>query len=256
MKTLQTEGFLAILYSGSTIFSIISLTCLAISWQHWELTLDVCISVNCGCILYGINTFSTFMGGDIKLCHFCAYGLVPVIVIGLCLGIYHIYRCCINRGLDKPRIMNRNDNRISVNGQVVVVGPKSRTPFKQWISSAFCAILIACLSLAHAVIMTDGFHKTCEQYRRSLIQLLGSRGRETHVIRHRLTCGAIFDYMDYLQPDANNFRRGEEINTGFALQLAIVCTWLNFFTWVIIFLFCFLMARKKCNALGETFCCY
>ncbi|KAK2581997.1 hypothetical protein KPH14_002433 [Odynerus spinipes] len=255
MKTLQAEGLLAILYSGAMILSIISLTCLTVTWQHWEFTLDVCISVNCGCILYGINTFSTFMGGDIKLCHFGVYGLVPAIVIGLCLGLYHIYRCCINRGLDKPRVMTYNENRISANDRVVVIGPKTRIPFKQWMPSAFCAALIACLSLAHAVVVTDGFHKTCEQYKRGLIQLLGSMGREAHVIRQRLACGAIFDYMDYLQPDTNNFWRGEEINTGVALQLAIVCTWLNFFSWVIIFFLCFIMARKKRNTLGEKFCC-
>ncbi|XP_046836436.1 uncharacterized protein LOC124432008 [Vespa crabro] len=255
MKTSQAETLLAILYNASMIFSIVSLTSLAIIWQHWEMTLNVCISVNCGCILYGINTFSTFMGGDIKLCHFGVYGLVPTVIIGLCLGVYHIYRCCINRGLDEPRAMNCNNNRTTINGQVVVIGPKRRTPFKQWMSSAFCAALFGCLSLAHAVVMTDGFYKTCEQYKRGLIQLLGSRGREAHVIRHRLACGAIFDYMDYLQPDANNFRRGEELNTGFALQLAIICTWLNFFTWVIICLLCFTMAKKKLNTLGEYFCC-
>lgn len=71
--------------------------------------------------------------------------------------------------------------RTTINGQVVVIGPKRRAPFKQWMSSAFCAALIGCLSLAHAVVMTDGFYKTCEQYKRGLIQLLGSRGREAHV---------------------------------------------------------------------------
>lgn len=254
MKSLQTESLLAILYNGSMISSIVSLTCFGIVWQHWELTLNVCLSVNCGCILYGINTFSTFMGGDMKLCHFGIYGLIPAIIIGLSLGLYHIYRCCINRGLDKPRIMNY-DNRTTINGQVVVVGPKRRTPFKRWIPSAFCAVLIACLSLAHAVVMTDGFHKTCEQYKKGLIQHFDSRGRDAHVIRHRLACGAIFDYMDYLQPDPNNFRQGEEINTGFALQLAIACTWLNFFSWVTIFFLCFIMARKRRSSLGEKFCC-
>lgn len=84
---------------------------------------------------------------------------------------------------------------------------------------------------------------------------MGSRGREAHVIRYRLTCSAIFDYMDYLQPDANNFRRGEELNTGFALQLAIVCIWLNFLTWVFIFVLSFTMAKKKLNTFGEHFCC-
>lgn len=107
MKEERAERILSVLYISCAILSVTSLICLVTVWQYWALILDVCISIDCGCILYGVNTFSTFMGGDVKLCHFGIYGLIPAILIGLCLGGYHGYRSCINRSLDTPvRIYN------------------------------------------------------------------------------------------------------------------------------------------------------
>lgn len=103
MDGAKAEKYLAILYSGTAVASLTSLISFLITWQHWAWTLDVCINVNCGCILYGKNTFSTFMGGDVKLCHFGVYGLIPIIILGTILGIYHGYRTCIPRGLGEPR---------------------------------------------------------------------------------------------------------------------------------------------------------
>lgn len=75
------------------------------------------------------------------------------------------------------------------------------------------------------------------------------------MIYGRLSCGAILDYMDYLQPDANNWRRGDEINTGVSLQLSITTSWLNFFTFLIISVVNFVMARERHRGLGEKLCC-
>ncbi|XP_076628351.1 uncharacterized protein LOC143345278 [Colletes latitarsis] len=246
MKEWRAEFILCVLYVSSAIFSVTSLISLVTVWQYWAWTLDVCISIDCDCILYGINTFSTFMGGDAKLCHFGVYGLVPAILIGLCLGGYHGYRCCINRNLAEP-VRIYDDSKRSLNNvqTTVVVRPKRRTPYKQWIPAVFLAILLCCLSLAHAVVMTDGYYKTCEQYRRRLIQLLSSTGREAEVIHHRLSCGAIFDFMDYLQPDTTDWQRDRQIDTGFALRLSIISTWLNVCTWVFAFLLNVTMARKR-----------
>ncbi|XP_012264403.1 uncharacterized protein LOC105690852 [Athalia rosae] len=252
----QAERQLAFLYTVSAVLTTTSIICLVVVWQYWAWTLDVCISVDCGCILYGVNTFSTFMGGDVKLCHFGTYALVPTLVIGLVLGVYHGYRTCIHRKLDEPRpipeatVYNRQER-----DRVVVVGPKRRSICKQWVLAGFLGVLLCFLSLSHAVVLTDGYFKTCDQYRRNLIQLLGSQGREVQVIYNRLSCGAIFDYMDYLQPDANNWRRGDEINTGLAMQTAITTSWFNFFTWLVIIVINFIMARKRRNNLNEQGCC-
>nr|XP_012221871.1 PREDICTED: uncharacterized protein LOC105671903 isoform X2 [Linepithema humile] len=259
MNTKSAEAWLAWLYIGSMLLSVTSVVSLVTAWQHWAWTLDTCIGIDCGCILYGINTFNTFIGGDVKLCHFATYCLVPGIIIGLCLGGYHGYRCCVHKDLDSPKRMSRgrvyhDDSNLNNNGETVVVTVKRRAGFKQWIPIAFLTALICCLSLAHAVVITDGYYKTCNHYRRNLIQLLGSRASEIRVIHNRLPCGAIFDYMDYLQPDTNNWRRASEINTGFALQLAICASWFTFFAWFLACLINFSMARRRLHSIGEKFC--
>ncbi|XP_033225624.1 uncharacterized protein LOC117178328 [Belonocnema kinseyi] len=258
MNAKEAESYLGALYSITAILSTISIVSLVVAWQYWSWTLGVCMNVDCGCILYGVNTFSTFLGGDVKICHFGTYGLTPVLFIGLCLGIYHGYRSCIPKGLDEPRVVSRNrrpDNRDFINEAVIVVRSKQRPPCKQWMLASFLAAILGLLSLAHAVVLTDGYYKTCEQYRRNLVKILGSRGREIQVIHNRLPCGSIFDFMDYLTPDANNWRRGDEINTGVSLQLAITSTWLNFFAWILIFTINFIMAKRRNSTLGEKLCC-
>lgn len=107
MNSKQAETWLAVLYTGALMFSVTSVISLVTTWQHWVWTLDGCIDVDCGCILYGINTFRTFLGGDVKLCHFASYCLVPVILIALCLAAYHGYRCCIHKNLDEPKRISR-----------------------------------------------------------------------------------------------------------------------------------------------------
>lgn len=68
----------------------------------------------------------------------------------------------------------------NLNSTTVVIRPKNRTPYKQWIPAVFLTILLCCLSLAHAIVMTDGYYKSCEQYKKRLIYLLNS-GREAEV---------------------------------------------------------------------------
>lgn len=58
---------------------------------------------------------------------------------------------------------------------------KKRVAFKLWMPIGFLAAFVCCLSLAHAVVITDGYYKTCEQYRRNLIQMLNSGTRESEV---------------------------------------------------------------------------
>ena len=77
-------------------------------------------------------------------------------------------------------------SRDFINEAVIVVRPKQRQPCKQWMLASFLAAFIGCLSLAHAVVLTDGYYKTCEQYKRNLVKLLGSRGREVQVNKYGL----------------------------------------------------------------------
>ncbi|XP_015590217.1 uncharacterized protein LOC107265348 [Cephus cinctus] len=258
MNSAQAENILATLYSSSAALCIISIISLVVPWQHWDRTFNSCINLDCGCVLYGINTFGSFMGGDGKVCHFATYALVPSLLIGVCLGAYHGYRSCFTRSMDEPRTISRSPsyyNRNNLEGEVVVIRPKQRSPCKQWMPVACLAALICCLSLAHAVVITDGYYKTCEQYRRYLVNKLRSGVLETQAIHNRLSCGAILDFMDYIHPDTNNWRRGDEINTGLALQFSITTSWFNLFVWVGIFVISTIMARRRNKSLGEKLCC-
>jgi hypothetical protein len=128
MNSRQAEVWLAIFYISAMVFSVTSIISLVTVWQYWTWTLDSCIDLDCGCILYGINTFHTFIGGDVKLCYFGSYSLIPAILIGLCLGCYHGYRCCIHKNLDNPIRINReqayhDDRYLRIHSQLLLIVP-------------------------------------------------------------------------------------------------------------------------------------
>ncbi|XP_017877835.1 uncharacterized protein LOC108623678 [Ceratina calcarata] len=247
MDASRIERIISLLYISSAVLSLTSLICLVTVWQYWTSIVNFCINVDCGCILYARSSFNSFMGGEVILCHFGVYGMIPPLIFGLCLGGYHGYRCCIHKNLDAP-VQVTSRNLETDDGPAVVVRPKRRAPCKQWTLASFLTILLFFLSLTHAIITTDGYYKTCEQYRKRLIQVLNSAGRETEVIHDRLSCGAMFDFMDYLQSDPDTFEY-KKIDTGFALRLAIVSSWLNCCAWILAFSLNVIAARKR-------FCCW
>ncbi|XP_014238111.1 uncharacterized protein LOC106659882 [Trichogramma pretiosum] len=247
----QAEKILYILYSFCAIASIISMVSLIVPWQHWAFTLAVSSpSVeNCECILNGVATFNTFMGGNVRACHFGAYGLLPCIVFSTIMASYHGYRSCISRTLSPPRTVTLQriyrGSKTNLDDQIFNVAPKQRYLFGHWMSMSIATLFLCVLAFCHTVVITDGYFKTCSQYRNNLGKLLHSTGEEMKVIRNRLSCGAIFDYMDYIQPDANNWRRAESINTGLALQLSITTSSINFILLIIICSINFYMKWKK-----------
>lgn len=104
------EQFLSVLYISSVVTSVTSMICLATVWQYWTLILDVCISIDCGCILYCKNAFGLIAGGAGKICKFGVYGLVPTILLDLCLAGYHGYRSCTKTELNVPIRTYNDDN--------------------------------------------------------------------------------------------------------------------------------------------------
>lgn len=106
MNPTRSENFLALSYITSFLLSTTSSILFIVVYQHWVWTLGHCVNPNncLNCILYGVNTFETFMGGDVKVCQFCSYALVPSIIISLALGIFHIYRRCMSNNLNSPKI--------------------------------------------------------------------------------------------------------------------------------------------------------
>lgn len=85
-------------------------------------------------------------------------------------------------------------------------------------------------SLIHFSIYADGFLKTCRQYRLALQKMLPFSGTILPLIHDRLSCIAIFDFMDYIQPDSGNAYRDGFINTGADLTIGVI---VSFFSWII-----------------------
>lgn len=241
------EQFLTLLYISSVIASLTAMICIATLWQYWTYILNICISIDCGCILYSKYTFRTFAGGNGNLCKFGVYGLVPTAILDLCLAVYHGYRGYLRKERNASS-RNSNDNSRTFGISEPSTQAESRyrvTPYQKWMPFVFLAILVSCLSLSHAIIITDGFSKTCEHYRSMLIQILESTGREAEVIRNRLSCEAIFDFMDYLQPNETTWNLSKPPDTGTVFQLTLASSWYNFGSWMIAFMLYYIMARKK-----------
>lgn len=85
-------------------------------------------------------------------------------------------------------------------------------------------------TLVHFSIYLDGYLSTCKQYRLTLAQILQAHGTVLPVIHGRLSCNAIFDFMDYIQPDTGNAYREGFINTGLDLTIGIIA---SFFSWIL-----------------------
>jgi hypothetical protein len=88
-------------------------------------------------------------------------------------------------------------------------------------------------------------------------------------INGRLSCGAIFDFMDYLEPvtrpfqrkeyinynqphEERDFERGPFINTGLSLQTAIGSAWINCVVWAAIFINYGILVNEARGCCGGT----
>jgi hypothetical protein len=91
----KREKQLAFLYGAGACLSLVTIICSAVPWSHWEEILDTCVSVRCGCILYGSQTFRTFNGGDNSICYFTTLASVPAFGIAIITAVYHGYRVCM-----------------------------------------------------------------------------------------------------------------------------------------------------------------
>lgn len=91
----EREKQLTFLYGAGALLSLITIICSAVPWNHWEEILDTCVSVRCGCILSGTQTFHTFNGGDISMCYFTTLASVPAFFTAIIMAVYHGYRVCM-----------------------------------------------------------------------------------------------------------------------------------------------------------------
>jgi hypothetical protein len=91
----EREKRFAYLYGAAAVLSLVTIICTAVPWNHWKEILDTCLSVPCGCILYGTQTFNTFNGGSISTCHFTTLASVPAFIFAIIMAVYYGYRVCM-----------------------------------------------------------------------------------------------------------------------------------------------------------------
>ncbi|XP_026764026.2 uncharacterized protein LOC113522520 [Galleria mellonella] len=261
MNQYQTERRLCWCYALLATFLAVSVVCIAIPYNHWRATLDVCPgswleNTNCGCIFFGVSTFQYFNGGHNSYCLYAIFAPLPILAYALIMALFHMYRVCINN------VGQYEDEKSTameeIEGEAIVVTTRTRVSQKNdaviycWIPTASIAAIFCLYNLVHAAIITNGFLKTCSQYRGYLAREIHASGDHVSVIHFRLTCQAIFDFMDYLQKNAPNSRRGEFINTGVALQIALITSWVAVALWIGVVILTSIRAYKERNVLT---CC-
>jgi hypothetical protein len=138
-----------------------------------------------------------------------------------------------------------------------------------WTGLTILSCGIGILLILNASNLTHGYYKTCGEYRRVLSKDSQITGQMAAVINARLSCGTIFDFMDYLEPvtrpfqrkdylnynhphEESDFMRGPFINTGLSLQAAIGSAWINCVVWIAIFINYVILVKKSGDCCGST----
>jgi len=129
-----------------------------------------------------------------------------------------------NFNFRRPRIVNAQDAVPQLTGHVAVVEKPSTAALLRWLAAALLAGLLALLMLTAALTLTAGVVIACEQYRENLIESLAADGYLAALLTGRLSCQAVFDFMDFLQPIKER-HSANFINTGVALHFAIFALW-------------------------------
>lgn len=114
-----------------------------------------------------------------------------------------------------------------------------------WLPTSVIAALMAVYSLIYAAIFTDGFDVTCKQYREALLKDIQGVGNIVPVIKSRLSCYAIFDFMDYLVESISyERRRYGRINSSICFHLTLIFAWIAVFSWIAIAIINILQTRR------------
>lgn len=112
--------------------------------------------------------------------------------------------------------------------QAIQGAETSKLPRKFWIVISCFSAFFTLYALVHFSVYCNGFLSTCNQYRLTLQRILAVSGTALPVIHSRLNCQAVFDFMDYMQPDSIYATRDGFINTGLDLLLGIFASFASF----------------------------
>lgn len=114
-----------------------------------------------------------------------------------------------------------------------------------WLPAAIASGIMSLYTLIHAIMFVDGAWQSCYQYRNELIKYMQATGPLVAAVQGRLSCSAVFDFMDYLHPDVSyDRRRYDRIDTSLCLILALISTVATFGLWTAVFFINAAQARR------------
>lgn len=114
------------------------------------------------------------------------------------------------------------------------LGDNDISPY-YWTPASIIACIMFVYTLVYASIFTDGFDATCKEYRLALLKEIQGVGNIVPVIKGRLSCSAIFDFMDYLVESYSYERRKYgRINSSICFHLTLIFSWIAVFGWIVI----------------------
>lgn len=234
MDQFTIERGLAILYPLIIALSFICCVTSAVAWTHWKYVLDTCIETNCGCYLFGLSSRTYFTGGHVAYCHFAVYGLVFPVIFAIIFGCFHVFRVCMGSGKRKTGTATVKQR----SGEMIVITTQSEvqdndvSPY-YWTPSSVISAIMSLYTLIYAAIYTAGFNQSCNQYRIELIKYIQATGNLVGAIQGRISCAAVFDFMDFLHADvAMDRRRYDRINSPACYYMALISGWFAVFLWI------------------------
>ncbi|XP_048481932.1 uncharacterized protein LOC119691291 isoform X1 [Plutella xylostella] len=236
----QTENRLGWLYGLLALLLAVCVICIGVPYYHWRTALRQCPGFytvkTCGCILYGEVKYRHFGGSYDWVCHYAVFAPLPLIPYAVIMALFHMYRVCTNKVGQYENKNTRNMKEIiseKNDGAIHLVQSKA---IHCWVPSTVVACIFAIYNFVHASILTDGYLTTCNQYRGYLATKFDESGDYATAIHFRLTCQAIFDFIDYIEKDpyVEDQSTVDIIHTGLALQSAIITAWLAVALWIIV----------------------
>ena len=187
----DSERALAFLYSIGGFASLLGTICSAVVWLHWRVVLNTCAGNfqsyasyyderDCGCILYGRDTLTYFVGSSVGYCYWATFGLIVPLFFCFIFGCYHVYRVCCRS--NKPRVARMNVRQKSQEIINLTIDQEIRedgddiSPYF-WTPCCIIALLMVVYTLVHSIMLTDGFFSTCKQYRNRIVKHVHATGQ-------------------------------------------------------------------------------
>ncbi|XP_044750878.1 uncharacterized protein LOC123311146 [Coccinella septempunctata] len=227
MTQISVEKRLSVIYGLAVATGLVVTISVSIAWTHWKSTLDQCVYKNCSCILFGKHTPDIFLGGPEASCIFVTYGPILSILFSVSFLCFHGYRYLFMKERPNARSVMRKTGDGETIHMAVQSDDSNPLPKAFWVTVSSMSIIFLIYSVVHFIIFLSGYYRTCKEYRKTLENELGLRGSALPVIHMRLSCGGIFDFMDYLHPIPENSYRYGFIDTGLTLMIGITTSFLS-----------------------------